>query len=77
MEGVARTVSDDKQQVLESIRAEVSATLRSLKPTMQGVMTELKNYRRHSHDHEDFLINEFRNVVAAVDRLTATLEKLQ
>lgn len=61
---------------LAEFRKTALATLRGLKPAIDGLGYELKRQAKTSHDHEDFLIHEFRELVRALDGLTAQLARM-
>lgn len=63
-------------QILQQIKAEVSANLEAWKPTLQGLLIEVKAQGRRNTDSRHFIVDEFRALTSAIRALTAQLEKL-
>lgn len=61
---------------LETFKKTANDTLASIKPTLSGLAAELKRQARQVHDHEDFLVHEFRDLVRAIDGLSAQIARL-
>lgn len=63
-------------QILHQIKADVTASLATWKPTLEGLLIEIKNNGRRDVDSRHFIVNEFRALTSALRALTAQLEKL-
>ena len=63
-------------EILKEIKVSATTTLHSLKETLEGMRLELETAQRRNFDSSDFLIDEFRALVAALDRLTGQLARL-
>lgn len=62
----------ERDEVLASIKEEITL----LRPSMEGILTELLRQQRQVFDNSDFVINEFRSMVTSINRLTAEVAKL-
>lgn len=63
----------------EEIQVFAAAALKELalfKPNLEGILGELRRQQLHIHDHEHFMITEFRSLTRAIDELNATLIRL-
>ena len=66
----------DPANDLKDFKTTAIATLQDLRPTLEGLRSELKRQRGVFHSHEDFLITEFRDLTRAIDGLTAQLARI-
>lgn len=60
----------------EIVLAEIKAQLGALKPSLDGLLTELSRQQRQAFDNSDFVLAEFRSLTRAIDGLSAQIARI-
>lgn len=64
-----------KDPSIAELKVQAAALLKSVKGTLEGLLIEMKGAQRRAYDASDFTIHEFKQLAAALERLTTQLER--
>lgn len=63
------------EPALDEMKIEATRILRSVKDSLEGLLIEIKGAQRRAFEASDFTIHEFKQLTAALERLTIQMEK--
>lgn len=64
-----------KEPTIDELKKEATSILKNVKSSLEGLLIEIKGAQRRAFEASDFTIHEFRQLTAALERLTIQMER--